>query len=186
MLASQLSRLPKDQNSTHSIEVQFAIGANVKQPAGGVVGSRNERVTVGEELDGVDVRLVARKGLHRLSGTDIPELGERVAGTRDEGVLVGGVQADAHDIAKVVGELGDLLASLNVPLHAGHVTGGGEDAAIVDESAAGQVTGVAGQFPGHPRGAVALLVEIVDGADVVETTAGDKVAAGGVGAGHDP
>lgn len=79
-------------------------------------------MAIREELDGVDVRLVAGKSLDRLSGTDIPELGERVAGTGDEGVLVGGIQADAHDIAEMVGKLGDLLARLNVPFHAGHVT----------------------------------------------------------------
>lgn len=101
-------------------------------------------MAIGEELDGVDVGLVAGKSLDRLSGTDIPELGERVAGTGDEGVLVGGIQADAHDIAEMVGKLGDLLARLNVPFHAGHVTRRGEDAAVVDESTAREITGVTG------------------------------------------
>lgn len=129
---------------TYSIKVQFTIGTDIKQSAGGVVGSGDERVAIGEELDGVDVGLVAGKSLDRLSGTDIPELSERVAGTGDEGVLVGGIQADAHDIAEMVGKLGDLLARLNVPFHAGHVTGRGEDAAVVDESTAREVAGVAG------------------------------------------
>lgn len=37
------------------VDVEFAIGANVEQAAGGVVGARAKRISVGEELDGVDV-----------------------------------------------------------------------------------------------------------------------------------
>lgn len=129
---------------TYSIEVQFTIGTDIKQSAGGIVGSSDERVAIGEELDGVDVGFVAGKSLDRLPGTNIPELGERVAGTGNKGVLVGGIQADAHDIAEMVGKLGDLLARLNVPFHAGHVTGRGEDAAVVNESTAREIAGVAG------------------------------------------
>lgn len=171
---------------TYAVDVELAVGADIKESAGGVVGTRDKRVAVGEELNGVDVGLVAGKRLDGLAGADIPELGERIAGTRDECVLVGGVEADAHDVAEVVGKLGDALARLNVPLDAGHVAGRGEDAAVVDEAAAGEVAGVARELAGDAGGAVALLVEVVYGADVVEATAGDKVARGGVGAGHDP
>jgi hypothetical protein len=143
-------------------------------------------VAIGEELNGVNVGLVAGKGLDGLACSDIPELGERVAGTGDEGVLVCGVQADAHNVAEMVGKLVDLLARLDIPLHAGHVAGRGQDAPVVDEAAARQVAGVARQLTGDARGAVALLVQVVDGADVVETTACDKVSARGVGASHDP
>lgn len=45
---------------------------------------------------------------------------------------------------------------------------------------------MAREFSGNARRAVALLVQIIDGANVVEATTGDKVSAGGVGAGHDP
>lgn len=143
-------------------------------------------MAIREELDGVDVGLVSGEGLDSLAGSDIPQLGKSIASTGDEGVLVGRVEADAHDVAEMVGELVNLLARLNIPLHAGHVTGRGQDAAVVDEAAAGQVAGVTGELPGDARGAVALLVEVVNGADVVETTACDEVSAGGVGAGHDP
>lgn len=45
---------------------------------------------------------------------------------------------------------------------------------------------MARELASNTRGAISLLVEVVDGTDVVETTAGDKVTAGGVGAGHNP
>lgn len=45
---------------------------------------------------------------------------------------------------------------------------------------------MAGELASNARGSLALLVKVVNGADVVETTAGNVVAAGGVGASHDP
>lgn len=45
---------------------------------------------------------------------------------------------------------------------------------------------MARELSGDSRGAVALLVEVIDGANVVETTTGDKVSTRGIGAGHDP
>lgn len=166
--------------------VQLAIGTDVEQAAGGIVGAGDEGVAIGEELDGVDVGLVAGKGLDGLAGADVPELGESIASTGDEGVLICGVDANAHDVAEVVGELGDLGASLDVPLHAGHVAGRGEDASVVDEPAAGEVTGVARELSRDTGGAITIRVQVVDGADVVETTAGDVVPTGSVGAGHHP
>lgn len=141
---------------------------------------------VREELNRIDIRLVSSKGLDGLASTDIPQLGKGIAGTRDEGVLVGRVEADAHDISEVIGELDNLAASLNVPLHAGHVTRRGENTPVVDEAAARQVACVAGELAGNPGGAVPVLIEVVDGADVIETTAGNVIAAGRVGARHDP
>lgn len=44
---------------------------------------------------------------------------------------------------------------------------------------------MAGQLAGHARGAFSRR-EVVDGADVVQTTAGNIIAAGSVGAGHYP
>lgn len=174
------------EDSLGAVEVELAIGANIKEAARGVVGTGNKGVAVGEELDGVDIGLVAGKGLDSLACANIPELGEGVAGTGNKRVLVGGVQANAHDIAKVVGELGDALASLNVPLDAGHVARGGEDAAVIDEAAAREVSGVARQLAGDAGRAIVLLVEVINGANIIETTAGDVVSAGGVSAGHDP
>lgn len=86
------------------------------------------------------------KSLDGLTGTDIPKLGESVAGARDEDVLVGRVDADGHDIAQVIGEFGNLRARFDIPQHTGHVTGGSQDTAVVDETAAGQVAGVTGKL----------------------------------------
>lgn len=171
---------------THAVDVQLAIRADIEQSAGGVVGAGDERVAIGEKLNGVDVGLVAGKGLDSLAGANVPQLGESIARARNEGVLVGRVEADAHDVAEVVGELGNFLARLDVPLHAGHVTRRSQYGAIIDEATAGEVTGMARELAGDSRRAVALLVEVVDGADIVQTAARDEITAGGVGAGHDP
>lgn len=45
---------------------------------------------------------------------------------------------------------------------------------------------MARQFPGNPCRAVAVRVEVVDRADVIEATAGDVITARGICAGHDP
>lgn len=42
------------------------------------------------------------------------------------------------------------------------------------------------EFPSHTGGPVSIRVEIVDGADVVETTTGDEVSTRSICAGHDP
>jgi len=42
------------------------------------------------------------------------------------------------------------------------------------------------KLAGDTSRTVALLVQVVDRADVVETTASNKVATRGIGAGHDP
>lgn len=172
--------------ATYTVEVQLPVSTDIEEAAGGVVGTSHERVAIREELDGVDVGLVAGKGLDGLASTDIPQLGESIAGTGDEGVLIGGVQADAHDIAEMVGKLHNLGTRLDIPLHTGHVTRRSQDAAVVDEATAGEVAGVARELAGDTGGAVPVLVEVVDGADVVETTTGDVVTARSVCASHDP
>lgn len=113
---------PNYQTHTYPVEIELAISANIEQAASGIVGTGNERVAVREELNGVDVRLVASKCLHGLAGTNIPKLGEGIASTRDEGVLIGWVQADAHDISEMIGKLGNLLTRLDIPLHTRHVS----------------------------------------------------------------
>lgn len=86
----------------------------------------------------------------------------------------------------MVGKFGDFLAGLDIPFHASHVSRGSQNTAVVDKPAAGQVTGMTRQFPSHACGAIALLIEVVDGANVVEAAAGHEVSAGSIGAGHDP
>lgn len=91
-------------------------------------------------MNGVDVGVVGGEGLHTLLLTDIPQLGEGIASTRHKLVVVQRVDAQAHDIAEVVGELMHLGASFQIPEHAGHVTRGSQDALVADESAAGQIS----------------------------------------------
>lgn len=100
-------------------------------------------MTIGEKLDGVDIGLVASECLYGLAGANIPKLSERIASTRHKGVLVCGVQADAHDVAQMVGKLNDLCSCLDIPLHACHIAGGGEDAAVVDKTAAREIARMA-------------------------------------------
>lgn len=171
---------------TNAVDVEFTVCPDVEQSAGRVVGAGDEGVAVREKLDGIDVGFVTGKCLHGLAGTNIPKLGESVAGAGNEGVGVGGVEADAHDISKVVGEISNFLAGLDVPLNASHVTRGGEDAPIIDESTAREIASMARELPRHTGGTIALLVQVVDGANVVETTASDEIAARGIGTGHDP
>lgn len=79
-------------------------------------------------------------------------------------------------------------ASLDVPEHAGHVAGRGDDLSVIDKSTAREITGVGTQFTGTLNGTDTALfgTEVVNRANVIETTAGNKVARGRVCAGHDP
>ncbi len=185
-LGVSISGYLRPDGQTYAINVQLPVRTDIEKPAGSIVGAGYERVSVGEELDGVDVRLVAGEGLHRLACSDIPQLGKCITGARDEGVLVRGVQADTHDVAQMVGKLDRLGPGLNIPLHTSHVARGCENATVVDEAAARQIAGVARQLPRDTGRPITVRVEIVNGADVVETAAGDVVSARGVGAGHDP
>ena len=77
----------------------------------------------------------------------------------------------------MVAELDDADTSLDIPQHAGHVTRRGNDLAVVDESTAAEVTRVSTQFTGTPGGGSRiLLVQAVDRANVIKTSASNKVA----------
>ena len=167
------------------VGVEFPVGTDIEETAGGVIGTSTEGVSVGEELNGVDIGFVTSKGLDSLAGTDIPKFSEGIAGAGDEDVLVGGVDADGHDVAQVVGELGDLGTGFDIPQHTGHVTGRSENAAVVDETAARQVAGVTGKLA-RDTGRALARGQVVDGANVVKTTASDIVPTGSIGASHDP
>lgn len=64
--------------------------------------------------DGVDVTGVSSEGLLADAFPHVPQLGQRVAGSGDEGVHVGG-QGQRHAVSNVVGEDDLLLASLQIP-----------------------------------------------------------------------
>jgi len=170
---------------TYLVAVELAIGTNIEQAASGIIGTSAEGISVGKELNSVDVGFVTSKCLHGLASTDIPQLGEGVTGTGDEDVLVGWVDANRHHITQMIGKLGNLGARFDIPQHTSHVTRRSDDAAIIDKAAAGEVTGVARKLARNPSRAFARG-QIVDGADVIQTTTSDIVTARRIGTSHDP
>lgn len=68
--------------------------------------------------DGIDVTGVSGEGLLAGPFPQVPQLGQRVTGSRDEGVLVLG-ESQGHAVSNVVGEDELLLAGLQVPQTAG-------------------------------------------------------------------
>ena len=87
----------------------------------------------------------------------------------------------------MVTELDDPRSRLDIPEHAGHISRTGYDLAVIDETAAAEITGVSTKLTGTLQvGATVLVVEVVNGADVIQTTAGHKVARGRIRTGHDP
>ena len=128
---------------------------------------------------------MASESLHSLAGTHIPQLGESIAGTGNKDVLVSRVDADRHYITEVVGKLGDLGSGLDIPQHTGHVAGRGDDTAVIEETAAGEVARVAGELA-RDTGGTFTRGQIIDGTDVIQTTAGHVVSAWRISTGHDP
>lgn len=125
------------------------------------------------------------EGLHTLLLADIPQLSEGVASARNELVVVERVDAQTHHVTQMVGKLVHLGASLQIPKHASHVTRRSKDTLVADEAAATEVTRVTRKLSGNTGWALAGR-QVVDGADVVQTTASHVVSGRRVGAGHDP
>jgi len=90
-----------------------------------------------------------------------------------------------HNVSIMVVEFSDFGAGFNVPEHAGHVARGGDDLLIAQESAAGQVACVRIQFTADTDWVV-TTAQVIDGANVVETTAGDEGSRGAVRTRHHP
>lgn len=173
------------EDSSYRVALQLPVGADIEETAGRIIRTGTEGITVREVLDGVDVRVVRCESLDTLLLADIPELGEGVTGAGNELVVVEGVDGQAHDIAKMVGKLVDFRAGFQIPKNTGHVTRGGKDAAVADESTATKVARVARKLT-RDAGGTFPRRQVVNRADVVETTAGDEIAARRVGAGHHP
>uniref|UniRef100_A0A915K3Y4 Uncharacterized protein n=1 Tax=Romanomermis culicivorax TaxID=13658 RepID=A0A915K3Y4_ROMCU len=66
-----------------------------------------------------------------------------------------------------------------------HITARRHNLIIVDETAAGQVSGVTGQFARHPHVTFARFQRI-NAANIVQTAAGYEIAARSVRGRHDP
>lgn len=109
------------RSQTYRIALQLAICADVEEAARGVIGAGSKSIAIGEELDRVDVGVVCGECLAALLLSDVPKFGECVACTGHKLVVIQRVDAQAHDVAQVIREFGDLLPGLNVPQHASHV-----------------------------------------------------------------
>jgi hypothetical protein len=198
-LALKVIVTSKEQSSTHGeshrgdtakdritrILHQLSVGTDIEEPAASIITSSSKGVSVREELDSVDVALVSGKGLNGLASSDIPELGERIAGTGNEDILIRWIYADGHDITKMVSEFSNLGASLDIPEHTGHIARGSEDAAIIYEATAGEVSRMAGELTSDTSRSITRR-QIIHGTNVVETTTGNVVSTRSVCAGHDP
>lgn len=112
------------------------------------------------------------ESLSGLSTPDVPELSGCIASAGDEDVLIWAERQTVgrwfrrqakvsdrfiigwylktlpHHIASVVTKLHHTDASLNVPEHAGHVTGRGDDLAVVDKATAGEIARVSAELAG--------------------------------------
>lgn len=163
---------------------ELSASAEVEEAASGVVRTSTESVARREELDGVDVGRVSREGLSADSRTDVPELSSVIASTRDEEVLVGG-DGDAHNVGSVLGKFANLGSSLNIPLHAKHITRSRHNLLLRQESAARQISSVRIQLTAHADGRIATS-QVVHGADVVQTSASNKTSTRAVRARHHP
>lgn len=67
------------ENLVVRVLLHLLIGAEVEEAARRVVRAGRERLAVGEEVDGVDVRLVAGERVRALLAICVPHLGGRVA-----------------------------------------------------------------------------------------------------------
>lgn len=157
----------------------------------------------------VDVCVVAMESLYGLTCPNIPQLSRCVARTRHKNV---GIRAEGntvharwsggqsvlgrrpsrvwgwrspHDVSSMVVELHATRAGFDVPEKTSHVPGGGDDLSIVEEATAGEISGVSCKLSRDLDRSVSGA-EVVYGAGIVETPAGDEVARRRVGAGHDP
>mmetsp|Transcript_15510 Transcript_15510/g.47296 ORF Transcript_15510/g.47296 Transcript_15510/m.47296 type:complete len:220 (+) Transcript_15510:867-1526(+) len=127
---------------------------------------------------------MALERVRALPGPEVPHLRGRVARARDEHVRIRAAHGHAHHIPRVVREALHVVRRLDVPEDACRVARGRQNLRIVHEPAARQVAIVRGQLPRRPHHVG--LRQRVDGADVVQAAAGDKIAICAVGAGHDP
>lgn len=146
---------------TDLICIQLPISSNIEQATSSIVRAGTKSVSIREELNSVDIRLMTAESLHGLPRSDIPELSKSVASTGDKDVVICGIDADGHDVAQMVGKLGNFTTSFDIPQHAGHIARRSDDATVIDEAAAGEIAGMATELPCDTGGAFSG-VEVVD------------------------
>jgi len=164
---------------------ELPVRSYIEEPARGVVRTSTESHAVGEELNSIDVGLVALERLDALPVSKIPQFRGSITSARDKGVLIRRIDRDAHNVAVVVAKLGNFGARLYIPENASHIPGAGDDLPVVQEAAAREVTSMRLQLSANADGNVSAP-QIVDGADIIETTASNEASGGGISAGHHP
>jgi len=168
--------------------VELLVSTDVKKSARAVITARAESVTVWEELDRVDVRLVTRESLHTIFACSvIPQLGRGITASTDE-VLFVLPDAYRHHITSVVVEDRFGLFLLDIPQNTGAVTRRSDDFVFFDKSATRQIPFMLGQFSVGFLLSTTILSdrEFVHGAEVVKTSTSYQSSLGRVGAGHHP
>jgi hypothetical protein len=124
--------------------------------------------------------------LNTLAIAQVPNLGSSIYTSRNKNILIGGANSQGHDICPVIGECFEGVPRIDIPEYACGISGGGNNVLFTDESAAAEVSIVSHEL-GLSLGIGRCLTNIVNGAYVIKTTAGDEVALGWFkGTGHDP
>jgi len=77
-----------DKNAVTAVSHELTIRAEIPYAARGVISTSGEGEAVAHNLDGVDIALVAGKGLCGLTSANIPMLGMSVDRTSHEGAVV--------------------------------------------------------------------------------------------------
>lgn len=80
-----------------------------------------------------------------------------------------------HNITSMIAKLNDPDAGFDIPEHASHVTRTRHNLSVVDETAATQISGMSTQFASAFGAGAILVVQAVDGANVIETATGNEV-----------
>lgn len=131
-----------------TIHGQFLVRPNIEQSTGGIIAASRKRKTIREKRHSIDIRLVSGERLLTNTLPDVPQFCGGITRPRHKRSHVVR-QTQWHHVTGVAQERGHLLAGLNVPEGAAHVTRTGHDLIVVEETTTGQVTSVTGQFAAH-------------------------------------
>jgi len=173
-----------DEDRVVAVVHDLAISPQVPEAARGIIGTGGKAEAIGHHLNGVDITLMASEGLRGFPRPNVPVLGVRVDGARDE-CVIGREEAERHHVTVMASEFSHLDTALDVPKHASSVTRGRDNLFVVNEATAGKVTRVGVEFSANSNGQL-LALQIVDRTNIVEATARNKVVGGSIRTCHHP
>ncbi len=126
------------------------------------------------------------EGLGAFTCSQIPYFGSSIAGSGHKSViLVSGIDGHTHDVPVMIIKFQYLGASFDIPQDACHVTGGCDNLSVVEEAATREISRMRVEFPTNANGNFART-QVVDGADVIQSSTCHKPTAGRVGTCHYP